>query len=56
MLALPGWFVDRTGKGEVIVLSGKAVKVLIKGRVVLDASRIERIAFQLEQRCRDVEF
>lgn len=56
VLALPGWFVDRQGRGEVIVVSGKAVASLVKGRVVLDATKITRIAHQLDQRCRDVEF
>lgn len=56
VLALPGWFVERKGRGEVIVVSGRAVKTLVKGRSVLDAPKIERIAYQLDQRCRDVEF
>ena len=56
VLALPGWFVERTGRGEVIVVSGRAVKTLVKGHTVLDAAKIERIAYQLDQRCRDVEF
>ena len=56
VLALPGWFVERTGRGEVIVVSGRSVKTLVKGRSVLDAAKIERIAYQLDQRCRDVEF
>ncbi len=53
VLALPGWFVDRQGRGEVIVVSGKAVASLTKGRVVLDAAKITRVAHQLDQRCRD---
>ena len=56
VLALPGWYVDRQGRGEVIVLSGKAVASLVKGRVELDPAKITRIAHQLDQRCRDVEF
>lgn len=56
VLALPGWFVERTGQGEVVVLSGKALKVLARGRAVLPGAMIERIAHQLDQRCRDVEF
>jgi hypothetical protein len=56
VLALPGWWVDRRGCGEVIVLSGKAVDSLAKGRAILDASKIARVAQQLDQRCRDVEF
>ncbi len=56
VLALPGWYVDRQGKGEVIVISGKAVKMFAKWHPMLDVTQIERIAHQLEQRCRDVEF
>ena len=56
VLALPGWFVDRQGRGDVIVVSGKAVGSLVKGRTVLDTAKITRIAHQLDQRCRDVEF
>lgn len=56
VLALPGWFVERKGRGEVIVISGRSVKTLVKGRPVLDEAMIQRIAHQLDQRCRDVEF
>ncbi len=56
VLALPGWFVERQGRGNVIVISGRAVKTLARGRAVLDPAKIERIAHQLDQRCRDVEF
>ena len=56
VLALPGWFVDRTGRGDVIVVSAKAIKCLVKGRVVLDQTSIQRIVHQLDRRCRDVEF
>ena len=56
VLALPGWFVERRGRGAVIVVSGRAVKTLVKGPIVIDPAMIERIAHQLDQRCRDVEF
>ena len=56
VLALPGWFVERRGRGGIIVVSGRAVKTLVKGRSVLESVIIERIAHQLDQRCRDVEF
>ena len=56
VLALPGWFVERQGRGNVIVISGRAVKTLVRGRAVLDPAKIERIAHQLDQCCRDVEF
>ena len=56
VLALPGWYVDRQGRGEVIVVSGKEADSLPRGRTVLDPARIIRIAHQLDQLCRDVEF
>ena len=56
VLALPGWFVERRGRGEVIVVSGRAVKTLVKGCPVLEAAKIERIAYQLDHHCRDVAF
>lgn len=56
VLSLPGWYVERAGRGDVIVVSGKNVRSLIKGSALFDAGQIKRIAHQLEQRCRDVEF
>ena len=57
VLALPGWYVERqVKKSEVIVISGKAVKMFAKWTPVLETDRIERIAYQLDRRCRDVEF
>ena len=56
VLALPGWFIERRGRGDVIVVSGKAVKTLAKGQRALSESMITRVAHQLDQRCRDVEF
>ena len=47
---------DRQGRGEVIVISGKEVESLPGGRPVLDLAKITRIAHQLDQRCRDVAF
>jgi hypothetical protein len=56
VVALPGWLVKRASKGEVTVVSGKEVDSLVEGPEVLDAAKIRRIAHQLDQRCRDVEF
>jgi hypothetical protein len=58
IVALPGWLVDRERTDfDVLVLSGKEVPGFIadKGRTLSDA-QIERIVFQLDQRCRDVGF
>jgi len=57
VLALPGWFVERTRAGGVIVINGKSPFVLARpqGKVPLDEKLIQQISHQLEQRCRDVE-
>ena len=56
VLALPGWFVDRKGRSDVLVISGREAPALLKaGRDVLSPSLVRRIEHQLDQRCRDVE-
>jgi len=57
VLALPGWFVERTKTGNVLVMNGKSPFFLAKtqGQPPLDGQLIQQIAHQLEQRCRDVE-
>ena len=52
VLALPGWFVARRGDGSVSVVNPKEAAKLLQGTSVLDPSRQERIAFQLERACR----
>lgn len=56
VLVLPGWFVERKGRGDVAVLSGKEVHHILKmGRgEPLTEQDIQRIAHQVEQRCRNV--
>lgn len=56
-LALPGWFVERTGRSEVAVFNPKNANFLAKGwlKDPLSESLIKRIAHQLDQQCRDVE-
>ncbi len=56
VLALPGWFVDRKGRGNTLVISGREASSLLKVRQeLLPDNLIKRIEHQLEQRCRDVE-
>jgi Nuclease-related domain len=57
VLALPGWYVERKGRSDVMVISGREAKSLLKGpqTPLLDETLVKRIAHQLEQRCRDVE-
>jgi len=56
IVALPGWFVKRTGRGEVWVYSGKELGGLPKARggQALTTQDIQRVSHQLEQRCRTV--
>lgn len=57
VLVLPGWFVERISKTEMIVLNGKnpnSVLGKIHGKP-LDDKLIQRITHQLDQRCRTVK-
>jgi hypothetical protein len=56
VVALPGWFVERTGRGRVRVFSGKELAGLLRSRgtQALTAQDVQRIAHQVEQRCRTV--
>lgn len=56
VVALPGWYVHRTRRGGVIVINGKEVHFMA-GQPFgnrLSEKLIQRIAHQVEQRCRDV--
>ena len=58
VLALPGWLVERKGRGDVRVVSGREVCSAFPTAPVKSAltpEQIKRIAFQLEQRCRNVD-
>jgi len=58
VLALPGWFVDRHGRGPVLVLSGLELRAhLLKaqGAKSLGAEQMQRVVHQVEQRCRNVK-
>ena len=57
VLVLPGWYVERTGRGDVLVMSHKQVKYLpqVPCSNTLSPEQIQRIAHQLEQRCQTVE-
>lgn len=57
-LALPGWFIERTKPGNVLLFNGKSPQFLAKPQRPKDnlaSEMIQRISHQLEQRCRDVE-
>ena len=56
VLALPGWFVERTGRSLVRVYSGRALGSLLKtpSKQPLSDEDVQRISHQVEQRCRTV--
>jgi hypothetical protein len=57
IVALPGWWVTLKANSEVKVLSGKQVPQFISTEPAkLSDKAIQQISYQLEQRCRDVEF
>lgn len=56
VLALPGWYVVRKANQPIRVISGKEAYALAKPNgITLDDEMIQRIAHQLEERCREVE-
>jgi len=57
VLALPGWFIDRLKPSDVYLFNGKNPLALTGKRpeTPLSDSLIQRIAHQIEQKCRDVE-
>ncbi len=57
VISLPGWYVDRKGRGDVLVFSGKELRGnLLKARTAqpLTLEQMRRVIHQVEQRCRNV--
>lgn len=57
VVALPGWYVERTSKHDVLIYNGGRPELLfpkVRG-TALSPDMAQRIRHQLEQRCRDVE-
>ncbi len=56
VLAIPGWWIDLKGKSDVLVFNGKNPRFLLgmKGQS-LSAEMMQRICYQVEQRCRTVK-
>jgi hypothetical protein len=55
-VALPGWYVTQTGRGDVLVFNGKRPDTVfpkVRG-ARLSPEMIQRIAHQVEAKCRDV--
>lgn len=58
VVALPGWFVARKGRADVLVFNGKELRgQLLKARTAKprSAHQTRRVVHQVEQRCRNVE-
>lgn len=55
IIALPGWYVENTNRGEVWIMNPKNCGFMLKlsrDRGALAKADIQRIAFQVEQLCR----
>ena len=57
VLALPGWFVERTSSNGIAVINPKNFRSIAKPKdgAILSDQMVKRIVHQLEQKCRDVE-
>jgi len=57
ILALPGWFVESTSRDPLLVLNPKNIRsAVLKKTPTIDDSLKRKISYQLELRCRDIEF
>lgn len=56
VVALPGWFVKRSGKSDIQVVNPAEFEAMVRGTrsVPLEMSMIRRIVHQLDALCRDV--
>jgi hypothetical protein len=58
VVAIPGWFIEATGKSDVLVFFGKNPESLFakfSNGVKLPDQMVQRIAHQVEAKCRDIE-
>lgn len=57
VLALPGWYVERKGRGGVQVFSGRELVRLLDARPnrPLTAAEVQQVVHQVDQRCRNVK-
>ncbi len=56
VVTIPGWFVERTGRSDVIVTNPKKPEFLAKpmnGQPGLNPQQVTQIVFQLDRHCRD---
>jgi Nuclease-related domain len=57
VVAMPGWFVDRKGHGEVMVFSGKELRnhlLKVRSAKSLTVEQMQRVVHQIERQCRNV--
>ena len=56
VIALPGWYVKRSGKSDIRVVNPSEFEAMVRGTrsVGLEPSMIQRIVHQLDALCRDV--
>jgi hypothetical protein len=57
ILTFPGWNIIRTGKGDVNVLTAEEIRATVTAadKPALSPAQIQRLASQIEQKCRDIE-
>jgi hypothetical protein len=57
VLALPGWYIERKKRGDVLLLNGKDYRFIATQDTgsKLSDSLVKRISARLEEVCRDVE-
>lgn len=54
VLAIPGWWIDRTAPGDLMVYNGKNSEFLAKKKTILSPQQIKAISHQIDQKCRTV--
>lgn len=56
IIFLPGWIIETNGRHEISVINEKNAAFLgrPRGKNILDAESVERVAYQIEQRCRNM--
>ncbi|MFW8600542.1 nuclease-related domain-containing protein [Desulfobacterota bacterium M19] len=54
VLAIPGWYITRKAKSNLLIYNGKNSTFLANGDVVLSDKQIQTISFQIEKECRNI--
>jgi hypothetical protein len=55
VLAIPGWYINRTSSNGIRLYNGKSSQFLAKGKNVLSDQEIKSICCQVERMCRDID-